>query len=83
MMKNQNQTESLIQYVAMMHDRRDEYHFHSLDVISDLEEKETDVSAQMKEIFKGLTGNQICSVCNNSKMYDGKAGEYYCPIHEA
>ena len=81
MMKNQSQTESLIKYVADMHDRRDEYRYDSLDVLSDLQEKNTDTSNKMEEIYDGLSGSRICTICNNSKMYDEKNGEFYCPLH--
>jgi hypothetical protein len=76
-----NQTESLIKYVAEMHDRREEYKYNSLNVISDLQESDTDVSEEMEEIYQGISGSRICSICNNSKLYDDKNEEFYCPLH--
>ena len=80
-MKNQSQTESLIKYVAEMHDRIEEYEYDSLEVISDLQSKDTTTSEKMEEIYDGLSGSRICTICNNRKMYDEKNGEFYCPLH--
>jgi len=80
-MKNQNQTESLIKYVAQMRDRFGEYEYDSLEVISDLQSKDTTTSEKMEEIYDGLSGSRICSICNNRKMYDEKNSEFYCPLH--
>ena len=80
-MKNQSQTESLIKYVADMHDRREEYEFDSLEAMDDLQSKETTTSKKMEEIYDGLSGSRICTICNNTKMYDEKNAEFYCPIH--
>ena len=78
----QGETEKLIEYVAEMHDRREEYDYDSLDVISDLQEKDTQLSEAMESIYSGLSGSSICSICNNRKMYDEENSEYYCPIHQ-
>lgn len=80
-MKSRNQTESLIEYVAKMHDRQEEYRYDSLEVISDMQESSTDISDAMEEIYTGLSGSRICTICNNSKMYDEKREEFYCPLH--
>lgn len=80
-MKNQNKTESLIKYVASMHDRRQEYGYDSLEVFADLQERDSTTSSKMEEIYDGLSGKRICTVCNNNKMYDEKNKEFYCPLH--
>lgn len=80
---NEKNTEKLIKYVAEMHDRREEYRYDSLEVISDLQERETITSNHMEKIYDGICGNRICSICNNRKMFDNKNKEFYCPLHDS